>query len=340
MGSSTIGIKIADGSFYPILDKDSRGWKRLVLTTVRDGQTSVQIDLYEDENVDSERYVGSLLIEDITPAPAGESEIELQVGIEEDGKLSARAEDLGSGESQSLNVSLESLTADSVYDVPEFELGEEFDSWTEEAEEEDELQDELSDEGTGDFAEEDEAEYGEPFDGGYSEEEAQEYQQTRRRPFLLALFIVIGIAAIAALAIFLFELFQGPEVPPLEARGENPVEVTDSEIPGQQAQESPAGTGAAAESAGSQGAEKPEAGPETQARDGPAGTEVSGVSPSTPEESIGGVWYWIRWGDTLWDISSSFYRNPWRYDTIAEKNSIRNPDLIFAGAKIYIPEKE
>jgi nucleoid-associated protein YgaU len=76
------------------------------------------------------------------------------------------------------------------------------------------------------------------------------------------------------------------------------------------------------------------------ARDGPEGEESSDVSPPTSEAIAGGVWYWIRRGDTLWDISSNFYRNPWRYGQIAEENSIRNPDLIFAGSKIFIPEKQ
>jgi len=75
VSSTTIGIKIADGSFYPIVEKDSVGWKRLIVTTVRDGQQSVQIDLYEGEGqtLESAKYVGSLLIEDIAPAEAGEN---------------------------------------------------------------------------------------------------------------------------------------------------------------------------------------------------------------------------------------------------------------------------
>lgn len=322
MGNSTIGIKIADGSFYPVVEKDAGGWKRLVLTTVRDGQTSVQIDLYEGEDltIDSARYVGSLLIEEIAPAAAGETEIELQVGVEEDGKLSARAEDLSSGESQSLNVSLESLAADNVYDIPEFELGDEFDTWSDDEEVEDKIG-EVTDEG---FDEP----FGDSFDEPYGEPE--EYQQrTRRRPILLALFIVLGIAAIAALSIFLFELFEGPEVPPLEARGENQVEIADTE---DAADTRPADQERDAVDTDATG--------DTQARDGPVIGAASDASPPASEQSLGGVWYWIRWGDTLWDISSSFYRNPWRYDTIAEENSIRNPDLIFAGAKIYIPQKE
>ena len=329
MSNTTIGIKTADGSFYPILEKDSRKWKRLILTTVRDGQTNAQIDLYEGENitVESAKYVGSLLIENIAPAAAGESEIELDVGIEKDGRLSARAEDLSSGESQNLSVSLESLTEDTIYDVPEFEFGDDFDSASDL---DTGLEDELSDEVAERYDEEDEEEYAGP---------AGEYDTApRRRPLLLAFFIIVGIAAIAALAIFLFNLFEGPKIPPLEARKESQAVVAAENAPALESGDRE--NQVEAESSEAVSISQTESATQTAARDGPAGAVAAGVSPSTSVESADGVWYSIRRGDTLWDISWNFYRTPWHYGRIAEKNSIRNPDLIFAGTKIFIPEKE
>jgi nucleoid-associated protein YgaU len=52
-----------------------------------------------------------------------------------------------------------------------------------------------------------------------------------------------------------------------------------------------------------------------------------------------GVEYKIRWGDTLWDLSYVFYRDPWLYPRIARANKIRNPDLIISGTKIWIPPR-
>lgn len=49
------------------------------------------------------------------------------------------------------------------------------------------------------------------------------------------------------------------------------------------------------------------------------------------------VKYKIKWGDTLWDISDTFYRNPWKYPRIANYNHIKNPDLILSGTEILIP---
>jgi len=83
LNNPNIGIKIADGTFYPILDKGIGGRKKLILTTVKDDQTSVQIDLYESDTKDlpSGRYVGSLLIEEVASSLAGEAEIDVIAGV-------------------------------------------------------------------------------------------------------------------------------------------------------------------------------------------------------------------------------------------------------------------
>ncbi|MBN2552619.1 MAG: LysM peptidoglycan-binding domain-containing protein, partial [Spirochaetales bacterium] len=59
---------------------------------------------------------------------------------------------------------------------------------------------------------------------------------------------------------------------------------------------------------------------------------------SAAADAGAGVWYQIKWGDTLWDIAATYYRNPWLYPKIARENRITNPDLIFAGTRIFIPE--
>ena len=47
MSKEIIGIKLADGSFYPVLEEGTPSEKKLELTTVRDGQTTVQLNLYK-----------------------------------------------------------------------------------------------------------------------------------------------------------------------------------------------------------------------------------------------------------------------------------------------------
>lgn len=111
MDSSIIAVRIANGSFVPILDTSQRTRRRLVLTTIRDNQTSVQIDLHRgaDEDMENAEYIGSLMIENIEAAVKGQADIALLIGVDESGNLNATATDKNSGEYQSLSVSLESI---------------------------------------------------------------------------------------------------------------------------------------------------------------------------------------------------------------------------------------
>ncbi|MDR0590117.1 MAG: LysM peptidoglycan-binding domain-containing protein [Spirochaetaceae bacterium] len=47
----------------------------------------------------------------------------------------------------------------------------------------------------------------------------------------------------------------------------------------------------------------------------------------------------MQWGDTLWEISEAFYRNPWLYSRIARFNNIRDPNRIISGITIRIPPR-
>ena len=63
------------------------------------------------------------------------------------------------------------------------------------------------------------------------------------------------------------------------------------------------------------------------------------VVPSQPPvvEKPKNITYKIKWGDTLWDIADTYYKNPWRYKYIARYNGINNPDHIISGTIITIP---
>jgi molecular chaperone DnaK (HSP70) len=127
VSDSTIGIKIANGTYYPIIDEeDAPRRKKLVLTTAHNDQTSVQIDMYKGKGADIKDalYIGSLFIENIEPAPKGEPDIDLVMGIDAEGNLTATANDLLSGEHQSLSVGLDSLSEEESYDMPDFEIEE------------------------------------------------------------------------------------------------------------------------------------------------------------------------------------------------------------------------
>ena len=79
----SIGIKLADGSFYPILEEGSNETKDLEVTTVKDNQTKVQIDLYRSEtnSMDDAEYVDSLEITHLKPHPNGEPTFSLELNL-------------------------------------------------------------------------------------------------------------------------------------------------------------------------------------------------------------------------------------------------------------------
>ncbi|MFP4618682.1 MAG: Hsp70 family protein, partial [Spirochaetaceae bacterium] len=127
MAERKIGIKIADGTFYPILDEGESTKKRLVLTTASREQENVQIDLYRgsEKDLSDAAYVGSLMVEHVSRDDEGESEIEMIVGVDEDGNLETTAEDKTGGNKQSLSVSLENLDEAALYEVPDFNIEDE-----------------------------------------------------------------------------------------------------------------------------------------------------------------------------------------------------------------------
>jgi hypothetical protein len=290
LSNSTIGIKVADGSFYPVIEADLKGTRKLVLTTSKDNQQKVQVDLYRSNgiSISEARYIGSLTIENILPAAQGEPEIELLIGIDEKGQLMAEAFDQSTGERQRFDTSSAGSTGRETFAEPEFmlegESGEDIDF-------------------------EDRPLTGEDYPAG--EKDRREAPSHHRGPniLLLVLFVVLGFILIAAAAYFVYRAISGPVLPPIPT------------------------TGAAASA-------RPGAPPAKPALVVPATPTLVPASPvpAATAPSPASVTYRIKKGDTLWDISATYYRNPWLYPRLASANSISNPDLIFAGTRITIPE--
>lgn len=304
MNGQQIGIKLADGSFYPVLSEGNRIRKKLVLTTVRDNQETVQIDLFrgEGELAEETDYIGTLMIENIQPAPLKEPEVEVVLGVDEQGNLEATASDALTGESQSLSVSLQSLSQGPA-DYPEFEL-------------------EREGAGRDDF--EETLLTGETYPISDTDRRKEHFGKKRRNPLLLIGFVILSLILIAAIAFVVFKAVGGTPIPALFAGRREPSPAAQS----QEATESPQEQPAAAETA----VEQPAAS-ESET------SQVEQIAVSGEEQPGGaGAWYEIKWGDTLWDIAGTYYRNPWLYPKIARENGISNPDLIFAGTRIFIPE--
>jgi LysM repeat protein len=327
---STIGIKIANGDFYPILEENTAVKKRLILTTVYNNQASIHIELYKSATKTlADAYpIGRMVIEPIKPAQKGEPSIKLVVSSNQKGEISVDAVDLdpSSGdEHKLLQVHLDS-EAGYIQEQQPPEVNLEF--------------------------------VGVPPSGLYEPESEQ-----RRVPWLL----LIGILLFLLGGILGFFLFKG-KIPlnfedssPVMTYSQSTADISDgaesavpASIPPQEASAAvPLATPSSTEVTGLIREapipqtevpvlviEAPVTAPPqemTPNRNRPAPPVASYKVPATIPRS--GVSYQIRWGDTLWDISEAFYRNPWLYLRIARFNNIRRPDLIVAGRTIRIPPR-
>ncbi|GHV75299.1 hypothetical protein AGMMS49942_01200 [Spirochaetia bacterium] len=304
--ASTIGIKVANGEFYPILEESSPVKKRLILTTAHDNQKSAQIDLYNSsaKTMADALYAGSLVVENIKAQPKGAPSLELILASGAAGELSADIVDLGSpkGSHQHLSVSLPSLEEEeSGGEIPDFEL-------------EPPSPRELH-----------------PPSGLYEKAETVEVEVKQKRfPWLLVAAAAVLLVVVCGLLYFLFLGDKG--MAPRTASPASPAPVVPAATPVPPAPPPPPPV-VPVISAPKAAAPSPVQTARSRTRPPVASYKVPQTIPQ------GGAPYTIRWGDTLWDISEAFYRNPWLYRRIAQFNDIRNPDRIISGRTIRIPPR-
>lgn len=348
MKESTIGIKIANGSYFPVLQENSTGKKKLVLTTVQDGQTNVQIDLYKGagKEIADALYIGSLVIENIEQARRGDPEIELVLGVDKEGNLNASANDRKTGDTQNLSISLRTLSNDNTYDIPDFDLSdtpappEDYDFAGEGLSEDFDIGEPGLDAAEKDTYG-DESKFEEDYAG------PPEKKRTAVHPLLLAGFVIMGLAIVALVVLLLFKIFQGPGTPPLEAANKSEIaEKTDQGGGTQAAGGTETGKTAEPAKAAASAESMEPAKPSASSGSGAAVEAPKNAAQAEPKAAAAGsdagdgfLTYRILWGDTLWWLAWKYYKDPWQYWKIAKENKINNPDRIYAGTNIIIPKK-
>ena len=341
--AAKIGIKLADGTFFPIMDDDFSASETLELTTVRDNQRSVQINLFKKEDDASDPlYIGSLIVEDIQEKAAGDPTIELQLALDEDKNLSAEAVDKDSGSRQALKVSLETF-ADQAFDDLDFDLSSE----TADADID------LSASNTNiddDFGTQHE------FSAStfYTDEDEEEQHPRRGIPvWLLVILILLGIAALVLGIFLLTKKNLAEEEHPMAIQPDTTTVIPSEKSPTQESvdpvpapslpAEEPVTEPPAPQPTGSAPIEQSVPSQPVQAEQPvKQETPVQQTKPAVKEPAASvsaqkAIRYKLRWGDTLWDLSETYYRNPWLYTKIATHNKLKNPDLIISGTYIEIP---
>ena len=119
-----IGIKLADGSFYPVMEEGKHFSKKLELTTVRDDQTTVHLDLYRSAtgSMDDAEYVDTLVVENLVPHPKQEHSLNLNIKLDENNMLSAEIDDPETGAISNSKVSLVTLKKEDLAAEPDYSI--------------------------------------------------------------------------------------------------------------------------------------------------------------------------------------------------------------------------
>jgi len=325
--AATIGIKIANGEFYPLLGENSAIRKKLILTTVHDNQHGMQIDLYRSvaKSMTDAQYIGSLVVENIKSARKGEPSIQMIVSSTIEGDITSEVIDLDKtkDEPNVLSVSLKTLDGtDRSPGIQDFEL-----------------------------------DSNESSSGSRKRTRKTVVKEKRKIPasIFVAAGIILILGLLAAWLLFLggidtvsnhlakykanIEKIAKPEpvkkVEPVKqeepVKAPEPVKVEEPVKPVEPPAPPPEPVPVIAAPA------EPPAPKPVVTKTRPPAPVLSYKVPSVIPK--GGVSYKIRWGDTLWDIAAAFYRNPWLYPRIARFNNIKNPNLIISGRTIKIPPR-
>ena len=108
----SIGIKLADGSFYPLLEEGNPEKRTLDLTTVMDNQTKVQVEVYRTETgtMENAEYLDTLEITNLKPHENGEPTLCLAIDVDENNALSAEIKDPETCKTSEIQVTLHSRT--------------------------------------------------------------------------------------------------------------------------------------------------------------------------------------------------------------------------------------
>ncbi len=352
--TSKIGIKLADGTFFPILDENASSEHSIELTTVRANQESVQINLFKKTGETEPEYIGSLIVEELAAGQAGEPTISLKIKLDEEKNLSAEAVDEASGSTQSLKVSLKTLNEDT-FDVPDFDLP--------------------STDYSADIGSDGEPENifipDSATDYAALQETVDETKEKKKFPlWAVILLILLCIAALVFAILLLTKKLPFTDknkiasindaIEKTEEKTKTDMNATTPTPPKEDKAAAAEAKRKADEAAAAEAKRKADEAAAAEAKrkadetaaaeakrkaDEAAAAEAKrkadeAAKQKTPKiNADGSVRYKIKWGDTLWDLSESFYKTPWLYKKIAAYNKIKNPNVIISGTYIDIPPK-
>jgi molecular chaperone DnaK len=104
----TLGIETKDGTFTPLIDRNSNipTKKSRIFTTVTDNQTKVEVHVLQGEGATARENtsLGRFMLSDVAPAPKGVPQIEVTFEIDVNGIVQVTALDQATGRQQNITV--------------------------------------------------------------------------------------------------------------------------------------------------------------------------------------------------------------------------------------------
>ncbi len=316
----SIGIKLYDDSFVPVLTEGETKNKRVVLTTGKDNQKKAVIEIYEGTSAkcSENEYLGKLSIELDRSTNKGEPTFEVNLRLDDKGVLYVKAWDQESKKESELvienvesnRITQENLTDEEILEYEDTQV-QELASQVIDVDEryQDHHVDSLQYENT-------------------SYKNANIYDDdddSGKKRIILGIIIAVLLIGIIILILLCSRSCSSKE---------NVSAVTQKTVSTQITEPSEPNLVDIKEPEREVPAPQPEAEPEKPAEDiaekkeEPAGLNV-----------LEGQKHYIRYGDNLWNICKRYYGDPWYYPDLAKQNNIAVPRRIYAGKYIIIPQK-
>jgi hypothetical protein len=300
----SIGIKLYDDTFVPVLTEGEIKNKKLVLTTVKDNQSKAIIELYEgtsDRCINNE-YLGKLVISIDRETVKGEPGIEVHLRLDEAGMLYAKAWDVETGIESTIKI--ESTATHRIH--PETMSDNEIRN--------------LGDSGT-------QAKI-DGYDKTATESRKQSGDTIGIIKLILIVLIIAVIAGLVGVGLYLIVNNLGRLFKPSTTTTVTiPVTTTTVEL-----------TTTTLKNTVTTTTVKKLITTTTTVRKSATTTTVRKESINGVKNMQGRKHY-IRRGDNLWNICKKYYKDPWYYPDLAKRNEIRNPRVIYAGTYLIIPDK-
>ena len=317
----SIGIKLYDDSFVPVLTEGETKNKRVVLTTGKDNQKKAVIEIYEGVSAkcSENEYLGKLIIELDRSTNKGEPAFEVNLRLDANGVLYAKAWDQESKKESELvienvesnRITQENLTDEEIQEYEDTQVQELPSEIMEDTEKyKNHCVDSLQYENTS-------------YKNANIYNDEDDSAKKRIIAGIIIAVLLIGIIVLIILCCKSCSSKESVNMVSAITQKEVSTQITEPSEPSLLDIKEPEREVPAPEPEPVVEAEE-----EAVKKEEPAGLSV-----------LEGQKHYIRYGDNLWNICKRYYGDPWYYPDLAKQNNITIPRRIYAGQYIIIPQK-